>query len=70
MSAWSTYTISREEAETLVNMVRVTKHPVGLLADQDLMDELNGYAYSEEYQDILGVLMNYRLEGIFDDRVP
>lgn len=60
MSAYSTKEITREEAEKMVLECRAKKYnPVKHLTDRELDEELHEYVYSENYDDIVGVLYNY-----------
>lgn len=60
MSAYSTITITREQAEDMVRAVRAKrKDDVSQLSLEELDAELHEYVYSEEHTDIVGVLRNY-----------
>ena len=60
MSAYSTLTITREEAEEMVQKCRMRKdRSVKALSDEELDTELHEYVYSENYRDEVGFLHNY-----------
>lgn len=59
MSAYSTKTITRKEAERMVRAVRAKKISISGLTNEELDNELHEYVYSENYPDEVGVLYNY-----------
>jgi hypothetical protein len=62
MSAYSTITITRQEAENMVRAAREKRNrSVQLLSNEELDQELHEYVYSENYTDIVGVLYNYNI---------
>ena len=62
MSAYSTRTITREEAERMVEQCRAKKdRSVKNLTIEELNRELHEYVYSENYREIVGFLENYRI---------
>jgi len=62
MSAYSTITITRQEAENMVRAAREKRNrSVQLLSNEELDQELHEYVYSENYTDIIGVLYNYNI---------
>lgn len=65
MSAYSTKTISRQEAEDMVRAVRAKRidDPVSSLSRRELDDELHEYVYSGNHADIVGVLQNYMIKS-------
>jgi len=64
MSAYTTLTITREQAEDMVQKVRCKKdRSVNALSDEELDKELHEYVYSGKYTDIVGFLYNYTIEG-------
>jgi len=68
MSAYSTLTISRKQAEHMVKRVRERNDKsVESLSDEDLDKELHEYVYSEKYTDIVGLLFNYQIVKDTDD---
>lgn len=65
MSAYSTESITREEAENLVKQVRAKlDRSVKVLSDEELLEELHEYVYSEEHWDILPCLINYQINAL------
>jgi hypothetical protein len=62
MSAYTTLTISREQAERMVKRVRERNDKsVESLSNEELNKELHDYVYSEKYTDIVGLLFNYEI---------
>lgn len=61
MSAYSTRTIKREDAIDRIEQIRRKRKisPLNELSNRELEEIINGYAYSEEHDDILGCLYNF-----------
>jgi len=58
MSAYTTKTVTKEEAYRLLQLIYAKRFQQGLTT-RELKEELNRFAYSEEHEDILGVLFNF-----------
>ncbi len=66
MSAYSTLTITRKEAEHMVRECRaLNDKSVRVLSDKELDNELHGYVYAEQerYYPIVGLLRNYIIKS-------
>lgn len=61
MSAYSTKTITRQEAEEMLNKIMYKRIHRGFGSNRELAEELNNYAYAEADTDILGVLYNFEV---------
>jgi hypothetical protein len=62
MSAYTTKTISREEAEELLRKIYSKSFNFSDRTDKQLEDELDRLSYSDEHIDILGVLYDFRIK--------
>lgn len=65
MSAYSTITITREEAERVVMACRNKGkyyNALQMLSDEEIDKELHMYVYSGNYTDEVGLLYNYEIK--------
>ncbi|MCP6727349.1 MAG: hypothetical protein KJI69_05070 [Patescibacteria group bacterium] len=64
MSAHTTKTVTRVQAQELIRAVRAKRvmDPLAIMTDEELEEELNRYAYSAKHDDVLGVLYNFQIE--------
>lgn len=66
MSAYSTKTITREDAERMVRTCRAKKmggDAVSCLTNEELDSELHDYVYSERHTDVVGCLYHYIIKN-------
>ncbi|MFA5174759.1 MAG: hypothetical protein WC438_06275 [Candidatus Pacearchaeota archaeon] len=62
MSAYTTKTITRKEAEELLKQIYSKSFSFANDSDKELEEELDRLSYSDKHTDILGVLYNFRIK--------
>jgi len=62
MSAYTTKTINRKEAEELLRKIYSKSFSFKDSSDKELEEELDKLSYTDKHTDVLGVLYNFKVK--------